>query len=282
MILVTGATGNIGHELVRELDASGAPFRILVRDPARAAGMSARAERAVGDLGDPASLQSAFDGITKLFLVTHGIGADYAANAIEAARGAGVNRIALVSSYAVGITPPPEMARWHCAREDIVRGSGIPATILRPGGFMTNAFDWLPTIREAGYVLDPIGPGRYAPIDPADIAAVAALVLTREGHQGQVYTLTGAEALTVADQVRILAAAAGRTIAIREPANLDEAVRARFPNGAPPALATAIIEGFQQMRADTVGFRTNTVARLLGRPPRTFADWCARNAAAFA
>jgi uncharacterized protein YbjT (DUF2867 family) len=173
------------------------------------------------------------------------------------------------------------MARWHRDREDVIGTSGIPATFLRPGGFMTNALDWLPTIRDGGFVLDPVGPGRYAPIDAADIAAVAALALTEDGHAGQAYVLTGEETLTIAEQVRTLAAAIGKSIEVRPVATPEEAVRFRFPHGAPPALAEAIVEAFRLMREDTVGFRTNTVRRLLGRAPSTFADWCARNAHRF-
>ncbi|MCM2430068.1 NAD(P)H-binding protein [Streptomyces sp. RKAG337] len=280
MILVTGATGNIGRELTRELDAKGAKFRLLVRDPARAAGLSDRAERAVGDLGDPSTLTPAFAGVDKLFLLTQGIGTDHTAAAITAAEAAGVSHIVHLSSLHVALDPLPAMARWHHEREEIIRASAIPATFLRPGGFMTNAFDWLPTIRE-GKVLDPVGPGRYAPIDPADIAAVAALVLTEAGHQGKEYVLTGDETFTVAEQVRVISQTIGRDIEVREVTTPDEAVRFRFPNGAPQALAEAVTEGFNLMRADTIGFRTDTVERLLGRKPRTFADWCARNADAF-
>jgi uncharacterized protein YbjT (DUF2867 family) len=173
------------------------------------------------------------------------------------------------------------MARWHRAREQAVAASEIPATFLRPGGFMTNSLEWAATIRSGGYVVDPVGPGRFAPIDPADIAAVAAEVLTREGHAGQAYMLTGDEALTVAEQVAILADALGRRIATREACSAVEAVSTRFPNGAPPALAEALIERYRQMRADTVGLRTDIVERLLGRKPARFADWCRRNAEAF-
>jgi uncharacterized protein YbjT (DUF2867 family) len=187
----------------------------------------------------------------------------------------------LLSAYTVLGDPMPAMGRWHHAREEIVHAAGIAATFVRPGGLMTNALDWAATIRWEGYALDPIGPGRYAPIDPADVAAVAALALTEDGHQGKAYVLTGEETFTVAEQVRILAKAIGRAIEVREPATPAEAVRARFPNGAPPALAEAILEGFALLRADTTGFRTDTVERLLGRKPRTFADWCARNADAF-
>jgi uncharacterized protein YbjT (DUF2867 family) len=281
MILVTAATGNIGRELTRELAAQGATLRILVRDPARAAGLPGRAERTVGDLGDPATLTPAFEGVDKLFLLTQGIGTDHTTTAIDAARAAGVRHIVHLSSAHVTLDPIPAMGRWHHEREQIIRASGIPVTFLRPGGFMTNALDWLPTIREGGYVLDPVGPGRYAPIDPADIAAVAALALTEDGHQGKEYVLTGDETFTVAEQVHIIARTIGEDIEVRQAATPVEAVRSRFPHGAPPALADAITAGFALMRADTVGFRTDTVAQLLGRRPRTFTDWCTRSADAF-
>jgi uncharacterized protein YbjT (DUF2867 family) len=281
MLLVTGATGHVGRELVRELDAQGTEFRVLVRDPARSAGLPERAERAVGDLGQPATLARAFDGVDRVFLLVPGTGTEHTAHVLAAARAAGVRHLVYLSSYAVLGDPMPAMGRWHHEREQMIRASGTPATFLRPSGFMTNAFDWLPTIRAAGYVLDPIGPGRAAPIDPADIAAVAALALTRSGHQGQEYVLTGDEAFTVAEQVQILARAIGRDIEVREVATPAEAVAFRYPGGAPPALADAIVEGLTLMRADTAGLRTDTVRQLLGRRPRTFADWCARNATAF-
>jgi uncharacterized protein YbjT (DUF2867 family) len=281
MLLVTGATGNTGRELARELDAAGAAFRVLVRDPARAAGLPASAERVPGNLDDPATLVPAFAGADKLFLLTPGIGTDHVRHAVAAARAAGVRHIVHLSSFNVLGDPMPAMGRWHHEREQVIRASGIPATFLRPGGFMTNALDWLPAVRDGGYVLDPAGPGRYAPVDPADVAAVAALALTQDGHQGREYVLTGDEALTIAEQVAILSAATGLDIKVREPANPDEAVRARFPHGAPPALADAFLEAITLMRADTTGLRTDTIRRLLSRKPRTFTDWCACNAGIF-
>jgi uncharacterized protein YbjT (DUF2867 family) len=270
MILITGATGNIGRELVRELLERDAEFRVLVRDPARA---PAGVDHVVGDLADPGSLD--FAGVDKLFLLTQGTGVDQAGNALKAA--VDVRHVVHLSSAHVALDPVPAMGRWHQERERLVRATGIPATFLRPGGFMTNALDWLPTIHSGNHVFDPAGPGRVAVIDPADIAAVAALVLTEDGHEGNAYTLTGGEALTVAEQVRVLAEVTGLEIEVRPAATPEEVVRFRFPNGAPPELARAVIETVELVRADTVGFRTDTTARLLGRPPRTFRDWCVRN-----
>lgn len=182
MLLVTGATGNIGGDLARELAGRGARFRVLVRDPARAAGLPA-AERVVADLGDAATLPPAFAGADRLFLLPTGIGLEHTANAVAAARDAGVRHIVHLSSLTVVGDPVPAMGRWHHEREEIVRASGIPFTILRAGAFMANALEWAATVRGGGYVLDPTGPGRFAPVDTADLAAVAAAVLTEDGHQ---------------------------------------------------------------------------------------------------
>lgn len=281
MILVTGATGNVGRELVNALDDAGAQIRILVRDPARAAALPATAQRIVGDLLLPATLEPAFAGVDKLFLLTQGIGTVQAANALAVAKAAPVKRIVLLSSVNAIGDPVPAMGRWHRKREQLLEESGIPATVLRSGGFMTNALEWAGTIQEAGYVFDPTGPGRFSLIDPADIAAVAALALLEDGHEGRTYVPTGDEPRTLAEHVSILAAVLGREIEMRAASTPEEAVRARYPQGAPPALAAALLEAARAMRADVVGFRTDDVERLLGREPRTFEHWCERNAAVF-
>ncbi|WP_327141005.1 NAD(P)H-binding protein [Nocardia sp. NBC_01327] len=282
MILLTGATGNIGRELTRQLATAGVEYRILVRDPARASDLPAQAQRYVGDLDDPAALTTALDGVTALFLLVPGVGIDHTRHAVKSAREAGVGRIVLLSSFHAAGDPVPAMGRWHREREQLVQAGGIPATILRPGSLMSNALEWAPAVRTGAPILDPSGPGRFAPVDPADIAAVAARILTEPQHRPATHALTGAESLTCAEQVAILARILGRTLEIRDAGTPEEAVRARFPNGAPPALAAAIVQSFTQMRSDTVGLRTDTVTELLGRPPRTFAQWCEAHRDAFA
>jgi uncharacterized protein YbjT (DUF2867 family) len=270
MFLITGATGHVGRALVDELNRRGAPFRALVRRPRP----ELPAEQVVGDLDGPLDLR----GVDKLFLLVPGTGLEHTTNVVAAARRDGVRQIVYLSSYAVLGDPIPAMGRWHHEREQLIADSGIAATFLRPTGFMTNAFDWLPTIRSGGYVLDPIGPGRMAPIDPADIAAVAATVLTEDGHEKQSYTLTGPEAFTVAEQVAIVGTAIGRTLDVRPIATPEEAVRFRYPERAPAELAAALIEGLTLMRADTIGVRTDDVRRLTGKSPNTFSAWCEENA----
>lgn len=281
MILITGATGHIGRELVPQLVDAGAPVRVLVRDPARAEGLPDEAERVVGDLTDAATLSPAVDGVDRLFVLVPGIDHTPVDNLLTAARAAGVGRLTYLSSYAVGIDPLPAMGRFHHEREQLVASHALPATILRPGGFMTNTLDWLVTLRSDGYVLDPVGPGRAALIDPADIAAVAAATLIDERHTGATYTLTGDEPLTVREQVHILEQAVSVPIPVRDVATPEEAVQFRYPDGAPAALAAAIVEGLRQMRADTEGFVTRDVEKVLDRAPHSFADWCCRHAEAF-
>ncbi len=233
MILIAGATGNVGRELVRCLAERDVDLRLLVRDPSRVERLPERAERAIGDWSRPETLAPAFAGIEALFLLLPGIGIDAAAAAIDHAKAAGVGRIVLLSSYNVLGDPMPAMGRWHHEREQLLAAAGIPFTFLRPGGFMSNALEWIGTIREGGYVLNPIGAGKAAPIDPADIAAVAALALIEPGHEGERYTLTGDEPLTVAEQVATLSRSVGFEIEVRFAATPEAALRSRYPDGAP-------------------------------------------------
>lgn len=182
-----------------------------------------------------------------------------------------------LSSYAVGLEPMPAMGQWHHHREQLIEQAGIASTTLRPCGFMTNVLDWLVTLRSDGCVFDPVGPGRAALIDPADIAAVAAKALVEDQHAGKSYTLTGDLPLTVREQARILGQAVGVRITVRDVATPEEAIRFRYPNGVPPALA----ETLRLMRADTTGLVIPTVSQLLGRPPHPFAEWCDHHAHLF-
>jgi uncharacterized protein YbjT (DUF2867 family) len=282
MLLITGATGHVGTALVHELVRRGAPTRVLTRDPGRTAHLPDAVERRRGDLEEPRSLTNAFMGVDRMFLLTPGIGTAMAQNALAAAAEAGVRHVVLLSSTNVIGDPVPAMGRWHHERELLVKDSGVPWTILRPNGFMSNALEWIPTLAAAGYVLDATGPGRHAVIHPADIAAVAAVALTEPGHEGAEHTLTGPESSTTAEQVATLGTVLGREIATREVTTADEAVRSRFPQGAPAPLAAAVVEAWTLMRADTVGARTDTVERLTGQAPRTFRSWCREHADVFA
>lgn len=195
-ILITGATGHIGTHLIKQLAAKGYPVRALVHSREKAAGLPQEVERVTGDLARPATLSAAVDGVDRVFLLDPSTGLDFTRNMVEVSLQAGVRLIVDLSSIGAGLDPVPILLRSFSAREAIIKDSGMAWTILRPGQFMSNALWWRPSIQAERVVRDPVGPGHLASIDPADIAAVAAIALTQEGHTGEIYTLTGDELLT--------------------------------------------------------------------------------------
>jgi uncharacterized protein YbjT (DUF2867 family) len=195
-ILITGATGHIGTHLIKQLAAKGYPVRALVHSREKAAGLPQEVERVTGDLARPATLSAAVDGVDRVFLLDPSTGLDFTRNMVEVSLQVGVRLIVDLSSIGAGLDPVPILLRSFSAREAIIKDSGMAWTILRPGQFMSNALWWRPSIQAERVVRDPVGPGHLASIDPADIAAVAAIALTQEGHAGEIYTLTGDELLT--------------------------------------------------------------------------------------
>jgi uncharacterized protein YbjT (DUF2867 family) len=280
-ILVTGATGHVGKPLISLLHSKGYPVRALVRERARAADVPNDIEVVVGDLAHPQTLPAALAGVERVFLMDPSQGLDLTRNALAAASRAGVQQIVNLSSMGAGVDPMPIMGHSFAQREAMINASGIAWTFLRPSTFMSNALWWLPLLKAEGVVRDPVGPGRTAPIDPEDIAAVAAVALTQEGHAGQIYTLTGSELMTVRQQVEILAGVLGRTIDYLEitPEEAAQAALARGIDGA----SVAVIKNLDEvLRANVAAVKTSDVKRVTGSPPATFERWCRRNAAAFA
>src|SRR5215217_4525373 len=204
MILVTGATGTIGGEVARQLIAAGVKPRLLVRDPKKAREFEGKAELVQGDLAKPESLDAAFKGMQKLFLVSSGVdGRTLEKNAIAAARRASVQHVVKLSVIGADQSELT-FSKWHAEVERALLDSGLKWTLLRPGSFMSNALFWLETIKSQGAFYDPQGEGKYSPIDPADIGAIAVKALTGPGHEGKAYTLTGPESLTLAQQAATL------------------------------------------------------------------------------
>ncbi len=203
MILVTGATGTTGSELVRQLAHEGTSVKALVRslDKARAIA-GPNVEIAQGDLSDTSSLDAALRGVHKLFLLCSPDPrqVELQRNAIEAARRAGVDHIVKMGALGAHHDSPIGLARMHAQTEREIEDSGIPFTHLRPTLFMQSLFMHAPTIANLGAFYLPMRDGRISMIDARDIAAVARNVLTTDGHAGQTYTLTGPEALSM-DQV---------------------------------------------------------------------------------
>ncbi|ROO58908.1 uncharacterized protein YbjT (DUF2867 family) [Micromonospora sp. Llam0] len=279
MYLITGATGNIGGPLARQLHEQGHPVRVLVRDPARAADLPAEIERAVGDLDNPGDVANAVKGVDAVFLMHVGGGTDQTKIMIDAVRNARNTRIVLLSSVGARLMPisdNPVIGGALAAREDLMRESGLGVTYLRPNGFASNARWWLDGIR-AGKVVDPTGDGRLAVIDPEDVARCAAVVLTEDGHVGKGYTLTGPEAITSREQVAAIAEVTGQTIDFQE-VTPHEFAQAQIANGVPAEQAQALEHLNTVFRKGRAAYVTDDVQNLTGRAPGTFRDWCERNA----
>ena len=281
MILVTGASGNVGGELVPQLVAKpGQRIRVLARDPARMAHLPTAVERVAGDLTKPETLRAAFAGVTALFLVTtdHG-GAVQVQNAVTAAKAAGVNHIVYLSSLSAA-NPDTQIGRWHQEREEIIATSGIASTFLRPGVFMSNARQWLGSIKAQGTVFLPQPDKELHPIDAYDMAAVAALALTTPGHAGKAYALIGEEGTTARKQVEVLAQAAGRPL--KAVAVTIAEAREGMARHMPPPLVEAVLELLHSdWDKDEDQVARGTVRQLTGRAPRGFADWAKKHAAEF-
>ena len=282
MILVTGATGDIGGEVVRQLVKGGEQVRALARDPAKAtAKLPAGVEVARGDLLDEGSLRAAASGATKMFVMAHATDLPkVAAHAAAAAKDAGVRHIVLLSSSTVLLKPAVAIGKWHFAAEEAVEATGLGWTMLRPGNFASNALRWAPTIKAQGTVFGPEGAGKSAPIDPYDIASVAVKALTTPGHEGKRYVLTGTELMTAADQVAIIGAAIGkplRFVAVPEAGARAGMMKA----GMSEEIAEAILEIQRVGREGGDALVTTDVRHVTGAEPRTFAAWVQAHLAAF-
>jgi uncharacterized protein YbjT (DUF2867 family) len=281
MILVTGATGTVGRELVAELVHRGAKVRALSRDPA-AAGFPQGVETVTADLGDPGTLGLALAGIERVFMLATGPARlDHETHLVAAAKRAGVARLVKLSALtAEDSTADDIITRWHRAAEQAVTGSGLAWTILRPGAFMSNTLPWAGMIRHQGQVFAPFPGVRTAVIDPADVAACAAAVLLEDGHEGQTYPLSGPELISARGQAATLGEVLGREIGITEiPA---EAARQRMIQaGTPSQIADAVLATLAGAGTGPGALVQPAVRQLTGRPSRPFRDWAMHHIAAF-
>lgn len=275
MIVVTGATGNVGRALVDRLVAENRPVRALTRDPEQAT-LPAAAEVARLDLTDPAAL---FKGASKLFLQVQATG-DRTGAVLDAARGAGVRHVVMLSSGIIreGADETHPIYAWHAAVERQVRDSGVEWTFLRPNAFAANARQWAPQIRSGDTVRGPFAGALTAPIHEGDIAAVAARALLDDGHSGAVHRLTGPAAVTTGEQIAAIGRALGRELRFVE-VPPEEVGRDLFPH-VPPQMLPGVLNSL----AATVGIRpeiTKTVEAVTGSPARTFAEWAVDHRADF-
>ncbi|QDQ11359.1 SDR family oxidoreductase [Streptomyces spectabilis] len=268
--LVSGATGTVGREVVRELLERGQRVRALTRDPAKA-GFPDGVEAVRGDLTDPVSLKDALAGVTGLHLITFGGAAfqplETGPEIVRMARDAGVRRVTVLN----GGGPTP--------LEDAVRAAGLDWTVLMPVEFMANALEWAEETRTRDTVRAPFVDRLSALVHEGDIGAVAAVALTEEGHAGEEYLITGPQALTIRDKVAAIAGARGRDVELVELSEEEAAERMRA-EGQDEYTIAWLLDVYKNTPPEgrTV---VDTVQRVTGRPARPFAAWAEAHAADF-
>jgi uncharacterized protein YbjT (DUF2867 family) len=287
-VLVTGATGNVGAQVVRALGERGVRARAFVRDPDRAArDLGGEVELAVGDFDKPASMRRALDGVESLFLAS----ADgprkvaHETTMIDAAVEAGVARIVKLSVNGATVDSPVGIWRWHGEIEEHLRAAApttatTTATVLGATFFMTNVFAMAEAIRQTGCLFLPAGDAKVAMIHPADVGAAAAAVLADHSHAEPSYTLTGPEAITFSAVAERLSAATGGTVTFVDVPD-EQAQAGLVQSGAPEWLAAEMVAMFGELRRGSAARVTDAVRHLTGRAPRSFAEFARDVAPAF-
>jgi uncharacterized protein YbjT (DUF2867 family) len=275
MFLVTGATGNVGAELVRALAESGERVRAVSRS-GRTEGSPARVEAVAGDLNRPETVRDALDGVRGLFLMPSYGGQR---QILADARAAGVERVVLLSGRSAGTGDRDNaVAGYLIDAEDAVRASGLRWTSLRCTSFMSNALQLADQIREGDTVRVPFPDVRTADVDPHDIARVALAALVSDDHADRALELTGPQALLPADRVRILGEALGRKL--RAVGLSHDEARAELEARMPKPYVDAFFSFFVDGTLDE-SVVLPTVEQVTGRPPRTFAQWARTHTDAF-
>lgn len=271
-ILVVGGTGTVGRHVVAGLVDAGARVRVLARSREKAAALGP-VEVVVGDLEAPDTIADAFAGVERAFVAVSSSPsmATLQRNAFAAAERAGVRHVVNLSAQEAFMDHMRNapLGRWIRESEADLRASGVAFTFLRPGAFASNVLMF--GALEHGGVQLPGAQGREAPIDPADVAAVAVAALTTPGHEGKAYDLTGPELLTYGDMMEKLSAAIQKPLTYVDIAETE--ARRRFEAaGIPAPYVESILAHFVGVRAGCMTIASG-VADVLGRPPRTFDAW---------
>jgi NAD(P)H dehydrogenase (quinone) len=276
-IAVTGVTGGLGGRVARRLAERGVAQRLVVRDPGRAP-ERVGAEVAAASYDDRDSLRRAFAGAHTLLMVSASEDPDRLrlhANVVDAAVGAGVERVVYTSFYGAGPECTFTFGRDHWHTEQRILGSGLRHTFLRDNLYI----DFLPLMVGAdGVIRGPAGDGRVAAVARDDIADVAVAVLLDESgrHDGRSYDMTGPEALTMAEIAEVLSRFAGRSVAYHAE-TLEEAYASRASYGAPDWEVAGWVTTYVAVANGDLEQVSGDVAALTGHPPMGLAEFLAAN-----
>ncbi|HTW50225.1 MAG TPA: NAD(P)H-binding protein [Acidobacteriaceae bacterium] len=278
--LITGATGDVGSRVTRQLLECGIRPRVLVRSEEKARRLFGnRVDVWVGDLAAPASTRGGFERADAVFLVNVGPEIperDEAAAAI--AREAGVRKIVKLSS--LDVEQGLAIGAWHEKGEAAIREAGIPFTMVRPTGFMSNLLAWAHSIRTEGMVRSSTGDGRRPFIHSEDIASICVAALVSDEYPGQALPITGPESLTFGDATAIIGQTIGKPLRYR--AISDEEARERYSRiSGSPEETEAHIALWRAIREGRLAATTDGVKRILGREPIALRQWALENASAF-
>jgi uncharacterized protein YbjT (DUF2867 family) len=283
MILVTGATGNIGREVVKLLQEGDEHVVAITRHPASAA-LPKGVIVVGGDPSHPQTLVSALPEVKTVFISPRALGDDNpgaaAVELLKLAAERGAQRVVTLSAVTVEFGGGyRRFADAFRGVEDAVKASGLPWTILRSAEYDSNALAWAPQIRALGVVRGAYGDAASSPIHNRDVAAVSAVALMNAAHAGHTYVLTGPQSLTQRERVRLIGAAIGKAIpwVDTSPQQVRESMLAQgLPADVPDRLLGYLASLDQQ-----AGPSSTTVQQLLGRPALPFAQWAAEHASAF-
>jgi uncharacterized protein YbjT (DUF2867 family) len=283
MILVTGATGNIGREVVKLLLEGGEKVVAVTRHPDTAA-LPDGARVVGGDPSRPQTLTSALQNIQTVFISPRALGDATAgaatAELLKLAAAQGAERVVALSAVTVEYGGGEKrFADAFRAVEDAVKASGLQWTILRCAEFDSNALAWAPQIRATGVVRGAYGDAATSPIHNRDVAAVSAPALVDAAHAGHIYVLTGPQSLTQRDRVRLIGEAIGKAVPWVEMAP-DQVRAAMLAQGLPADVPDRLL-GYLASLDKQPGPSSTTVEQVLGRPALTFAQWAVEHAAFF-
>jgi uncharacterized protein YbjT (DUF2867 family) len=283
MILITGATGDNGSEIVRQLSAAGVPCRAMARNPDKAAALRLPGVEIVrGDLGNPGSLDAALKGVNHALLLSafDPKQVELQSNFIQAAQRAKVEHV--VKFSALGANPNGKIAaaRWHGQTEKQLEQCGLGWTMLQPSFFMQNMLMYADSIIKQGAFYCPAGDGKMGMVDVRDIAAVAVKTLTEPGHMGKKYVITGPEAISYGQIAEKISAVTGKPVKYVN-VTPEDAKKAMLGAGMPEWFADALNELHGIVRQGYGAVVTKVVADVAKKQPRTFDEFAREHAAAF-